>query len=63
MIVARCNVHTQKESSFQINSPTSSRVIGRHLSDTLNSVSLVIVHLPPEDTGWQANSATYSLLI
>lgn len=47
MIVARCNVHTQKESSFQINSPTSSRVIGRHLSDTLNSVSLVIVHLPP----------------
>ena len=47
MIVARCNVHTQKESSFQINSPTSSRAIGRHLTDTLNSVSLFLVNLPP----------------
>lgn len=46
MIVARCNVHTQKESSFQINSPTSSRAIGRHLTDTLNSVSLFLVNLP-----------------
>lgn len=49
MIVARCNVYTstQKESSFQINSPTSSRAIGRHLTDPLNSVSLFLVHLPP----------------
>lgn len=49
MIVARCNVYTstQKESSFQINSPTSSRAIGRHLTNPLNSVSLFLVHLPP----------------